>query len=87
MIADDVRALLEDEDEGVIMFDNLDEAVIGLGRQFTKPMVVYDYEKCIEILMRDMSREDAEEYFEFNTQGLWAGEYTPVILYRPDPGG
>lgn len=27
-----------------------------------------------------MSEEEAEEFFEFNTQGAWVGKRTPVFL-------
>jgi len=39
-----------------------------------------DREKCIEILMEDMSEEEAEEYFEFNVQGSYVGETTPAFI-------
>jgi hypothetical protein len=29
-----------------------------------------------------MSEEDAAEYFEYNTQGAFVGEHTPVFLYK-----
>jgi hypothetical protein len=29
-----------------------------------------------------MSREEAEEYFEFNILGAYVGEYTPVFISR-----
>jgi hypothetical protein len=34
----------------------------------------------IDILARDMPREDAEEFFEFNTIGAWMGDATPVFV-------
>ncbi len=67
----------------MILFDGLEDAVIGIARQFAKdPLLVYDRDKCIEILIeRDgMSFDEAEEYFQFNTEGLWAGEGTPLIM-------
>jgi len=29
-----------------------------------------------------MSEDDAYEYFEYNTQGAYVGEHTPVFLYK-----
>jgi hypothetical protein len=29
-----------------------------------------------------MSEEEAVEYFEYNTQGAFVGEHTPVFLYK-----
>jgi hypothetical protein len=27
-----------------------------------------------------MTRDDAEEFFEFNTLGAWMGEHTPLFM-------
>ena len=43
--------------------------------------MAYDRCRCIDILVaQGMSREDAEEYFEFNVAGAWLGEQTPVWI-------
>ncbi len=53
------------EDENIQLADGFENAFLGISRQFyNKPIAVYDREKCIEILMEDMSEEEAEEYFE-----------------------
>jgi hypothetical protein len=59
------------DDPDTLFADGFEDALIGIGRQFNRELALYDYEKCIEILMeRDgMSREDAIEFFEFNTAG------------------
>lgn len=62
------------------------EAFIGVATQFDKVMAVYDRRKCIEILMRDMSEEDAYEYFEFNVTGAYVGENTPAFIELIDNG-
>lgn len=67
---------------GARIANGFDSALIGFGFQFTNPVAIYDYDKCIEVLMKDMDREDAEEYFDFNVIGAWVGESTPVFLYR-----
>lgn len=66
----------------VLIADGFDEAVIVLGRQAHLEVVVYDREKCIEILTEDMPREDAEEFFEFNVVGAYVGKSTPVFVHR-----
>ena len=63
-----------------LLADGFSEALIGMGTRFTYDVAVYDYEKCIEILERDMSREDAEEYFDFNVSGAYVGDNTPVFV-------
>jgi hypothetical protein len=70
------------EYEDLIVYDGLDDAFIGVGFIFNKPVVCYDRDKIIIILMTrdDMRLEEAEEFFEFNIAGCYAGEYTPLIL-------
>ena len=59
-----------------------DEAIIGIascaGRE---DVVAYDRSRCIELLMAEgMDRDEAEEFFEFNTVGAYMGEMTPVFI-------
>ena len=63
-----------------LLADGFSEALIGMGNRFTFDVAVYDYNKCIEILARDMSQEEAVEYFEFNVSGAYVGEHTPVFV-------
>jgi hypothetical protein len=51
-------------------------AIIGyVERAGMQPQILLDRETCIKILIKEgMSREDAEEYFEFNTIGSFMGE-------------
>ena len=46
-------------------------------------VAVYDRNKCIDILIeRDgMSYEEAVEFFDFNVEGAFVGEHTPVYVY------
>lgn len=75
----------DNEAHGVMLFDGLDDAIMGISTVYTRPTrIVYSYNKIIEILMRDMPYEDAVEYFDFNISCLWAGEGTPAILYEPE---
>jgi len=70
--------------DGALLADGFSEALIGMGTRFTYDVAVYDYEKCIEILERDMPREDAIEYFDFNVSGAYVGENTPVFVTVED---
>lgn len=80
-----VREYLQEyypDDEDLIIYDGFDEAFIGVGYTFHTSYTCYDKQKIINILMdRDcMTEEEAEEYFEFNIAGLYAGKKTPIIL-------
>jgi len=68
------------DEESIVLADGFADAFLGIGRQFSKPIAVYSRRKCIEVLMRDMDEEQAEEYFEFNLAGAWVGESTPIYL-------
>lgn len=64
--------------------DGYEKAFIGttisaFGR---KQVALYDYDKCILILMNDndWSEEEAIEWFNFNTIGSWVGEDTPIFV-------
>jgi hypothetical protein len=62
------------------------------------PIVAYDKDKMIEILMRDIDvdQDDTQdgrsieeikfdlalEYFEFNILGAYVGEYTPIFISK-----
>lgn len=64
------------EDETFLKADGFDEAIIGVDE--TTMRLIYSVKKCIEILMRDISEEDAIEYFNFNIKGAYMGEKTPI---------
>jgi hypothetical protein len=63
-------------EEEFLKADGFDEAVIGVDDMSMR--LIYSVSKCIEILMRDMSQEDALEYFSYNVSGAYVGEKTPI---------
>ncbi len=68
-----------------ITFDGFCNCVVGYASQFNSPpVVVYDRELMMEQLMREdgMDYSDAYEYLSFNVEGLWAGEFTPMIMRK-----
>jgi hypothetical protein len=88
---DELREWIAAFSEEALLADGFEEAIIGVAERCSKPpLVVYDADKCIEILMqRDgMEHDEAEEFFQFNTLGAWMGENTPLFLwkYEPDTG-
>ena len=69
-------------EEGILLADGFEEAYLGQARQVTTWVAVYDYYRCLEILMnRDgMSHDEASDFFEFNVVGAWLGAQTPIFL-------
>ena len=77
----------ENINEGVLFCDGFEEALIGIAEQYHSPAIaIYDRGKVIEILVqtKDMSYEDAEEYFNYNIFHAWVGEQTPMFLSYVD---
>lgn len=64
--------------------DGFEDALIGIGTQFNKTLAVYDWDKCVEILMKrdEMSYEDAVTHMDFNVTGAYVGEETPVFIQK-----
>ena len=71
-------------------WDGYDEAILGpatIWRSNTMVgVLVYDAELIRKILMnRDgMDAEEAREFIEFNIEGAYIGEDTPVLVWTED---
>jgi len=63
-------------EEEFLKADDFDEAVIGVDDNSMR--LIYSVSKCIEILKRDMTEEEAIEHFDFNVKGAYVGEKTPI---------
>ena len=71
----------------MMLADGFEDAFIGMSYRFgiDVPVATYDREKCIEIIIRDgwqtvVTREEADEYFEYNVIGAWLGDSTPIFV-------
>lgn len=69
---------------GALLADGFEDALIGYGFRFNHPVAIYDYDKCLEVLViRDkMTEEEAIEFFDFNVIGAYVGESTPVYMMK-----
>ena len=84
-ISDKSLAILEHLQENspeTLLADGWDFALIGLSERKGHVLAVYDANRIIRTLMaRDgMDEMSAIEYFEFNINGAWVGEGTPVYV-------
>ena len=75
--------------EEMLKADGYDEAIIGQAYvwrnngQFN--VFVYDAEKIRSILMdRGMESDEAREFIEFNIEGAYVGDYTPIFVWTDD---
>tara|TARA_R100000951_G_scaffold106254_1_gene100703 strand:+ start:543 stop:788 length:246 start_codon:yes stop_codon:yes gene_type:complete len=64
--------------DDILFADGLDEAIVGFNAMSWQ--VVYCIDKCIEVLSRDMTPDDAIEYLEYNTFNAYVGEKTPIWI-------
>ena len=71
-------------DEELLFADDWDDCIIGVTDDFGTIRVVYDYNKMIEVFVRDNEcvYEDAIEYLEYNTLGAYVGKKTPLYIIR-----
>jgi len=66
-------------------WDGLNKAIIGIGsRCGFEDVLVYDYEKMIEIFMdnENWTMEESIDYISFNIEGAYIGKDTPIILHN-----
>lgn len=68
-------------DEEALLADGFEDALIGHTQGFNV-VAVYDYDGCIDILVKrdQMTIEDAVEYMSFNVVGAYVGEKTPMFI-------
>lgn len=82
MTPSDIKEILAEENEDAVVFDGIDEAIVGIGyNQGKYPVLIYDEEKVLDIYIKNgMSPEEAMEYFEYNTLGTQVDEGTPIFI-------
>lgn len=63
-------------EEEILKADGFDDAIIGI--EESSGRLIYSVSKCLKVLERDMSEEDASEYFWYNVHSAWIGDKTPI---------
>jgi len=63
--------------EDALTVDGYDDCIVGVT---SKGLVVYSKEKMIKKLSKDMTLEEAKEWFWFNIDGAYIGECAPIYL-------
>ena len=70
--------------EGAILLDGLEGAIVGIVEDFGSPgrKMLYSKREILNILQeRDlMTMGEAEEFYDYNIVGLYAGEQNPIFL-------
>lgn len=69
----------------IMLADGFERAFIGIAEDWAgHPRAVYDYGKCIRVLMveQHMSEDEAVEWMDFNVVGAYIGAATPIFVQR-----
>jgi hypothetical protein len=67
--------------EGAILLDGFDDCITGVVEEFGNGIrILYSRDKILESLQKDMSYEDALEYYYYNIVGGHFGERNPLFL-------
>jgi len=70
--------------EGAVLLDGLESAIVGIVEDFGSSgrKMLYSKQKKLNILQeRDlMTLSEAEEFYDYNILGLYAGELNPIFL-------
>ena len=67
----------------MLRIDGFDDAVLGVTETWLpEPKLVYDGTKILDILMdQGMTDIEAIEYCNFNIEGAYMGDETPLIVW------
>jgi len=72
---------VEELAEGAILLDGFDDCITGVVEEFGNGIrILYSRDKILGSLQKDMSYEDALEYYYYNIVGGHFGERNPLFL-------
>ena len=79
--AERLRETISEHNPEAMFADGFDESIMGYS---SNGKVIYSADQIIGTLMnRDgMTQEEATEYFNFNIECAFVGEYTPIYMYE-----
>jgi len=79
---EDLKDQMGEINPEALIIDDMDEAIIGIGRIAYRYKFIYSMRKMLEILMetRELDLIEALDYYEFNIGGAYMGKQTPMIL-------
>ena len=68
-------------EEQALCMDGFDDCILGVCDQFGRPTVVaYDLDKVLKKIQRELTPEEAMDFWSFNQVGAWMGDFTPVFV-------
>ena len=82
MNAEDKKTFIAENYPDCMVANGFGDAILGVvERHGHETVVLYDKNKCIEILMEkhEISEEDAYDHFYYHVAGSYVGKYTPCF--------
>ena len=76
------REYLEITALDAVLVDGFDDCIIGIGHRIgMPPLIIYDKWKILHKLVTvfNVPEDEAEEHFEYNIVGQYAGDATPIF--------
>lgn len=83
MTFEELQAEVAEANPDALFADGLEDAAIGYTlNTHGEHVVVYDYDKCVEALVRrdGMTPEGADEFLGFNTLCAYVGPHGPLYV-------
>jgi len=67
--------------EGAVILEGFDDCIVGVSESFgEEPRIIYSKKQIITKLMKDMSQEDAVDYYYYNIVGGMFGTQNPIFV-------
>ena len=78
-----IAAQYSDDPKEITLAPGMEEAFIGIASlpgDSSITVAIYNRDKCIELVAKDMSFEEAGEHFQRNIEGSYIGKSGPVFV-------
>ena len=70
---------MEELNPDAMKIDGFDDCIIGICTSFKGSTLLYSENKVIRKLMKDMSEDEAWEYYDYNILEAYMSPYRPVF--------
>ena len=77
----ELKVTISEINPEALFADGFDRAIMGYDMN---GRVIYSVDSILETLVErdEMNWEEASEYFSFNIEGSYVGEYTPIYMHQ-----
>lgn len=84
--AERVKEYCEMVGQNIVTYDEYAPAFMGVIQQFDTLVALYDYEKCVRVIMQNeqVDYSEAKEMLDFNVLTENHGQYTPAFYSKPE---